>query len=279
MSEGETALTIVDENGAAIAERPPAQLSPDKIELIRQTICPKATDTELELLLHRCRVTRLDPLSGQIYAFKSRGKLKIGTGIDGFRLVAERTGLRDGDDPPMWSDGSVDEHGKTKWLEVWPHRDKSPHCCRYAVHKKGIGHSYPAVCYFDFYAARDSETGELKFMWQGIGGAQMLAKCAEAAALRKAYPHELGGMYVPEEMEQAARDPEPPAPAPGNGGGASNRPESSSGFVAALRDCETPAEVDRVWAEECRARKGKMTPAEAEARRRRLAELDGAGAA
>ena len=67
-------------------------LAPDKIDLITRTVARGCSKDELQLFLHACQKTGLDPLMKQIYAVKRSGSLAIQTGIDGFRLIAERTG-------------------------------------------------------------------------------------------------------------------------------------------------------------------------------------------
>lgn len=74
------------------------QFSNEKIELIKATCCKGATDTELEMFLHACQRTGLDPMLKQIHAVKrfdksqNREVMSIQVGIDGYRLIAERTG-------------------------------------------------------------------------------------------------------------------------------------------------------------------------------------------
>jgi len=72
-----------------------------KIHLIKNMYFKGLTDDELDLFLHVCRRTGLDPMLKQIHPVKRSSKqangsyrdtLTIQTGIDGYRLIAERTG-------------------------------------------------------------------------------------------------------------------------------------------------------------------------------------------
>jgi hypothetical protein len=62
------------------------------------------------------------------------------------------------------------------------------------VYRKGCAHPFTAIAKFSEYNAGGS-------MWQKMP-ANQLAKCAEALALRKAFPHQLSGLYTPDEMAQ-----------------------------------------------------------------------------
>jgi hypothetical protein len=77
------------------------------------------------------------------------------------------------------------------------------------VYRKGFVEAVTAIALFREYAQR-SKDGYLTGMWSKMPTV-MIAKCAEALALRKAFPAELSGLYTPEEMAQADN---PPAVAP-----------------------------------------------------------------
>lgn len=167
-----------------------------QVAALRQIGAEDATDGDLQVFFHQCQRTGLDPFARQIYLIgrKSRGQVKytIQTGIDGFRLIASRTGQLDGYEDTLW----CGEDGK--WTDVWLKRTP-PAAAKVTVIRNGA--RYPAVALFTEYAGTNYN-GELTQMWASKG-ALMLAKCAEALALRKAFPQDLSGLYTSDEMQQA----------------------------------------------------------------------------
>lgn len=157
--------------------------SREKIELIKRTIAVGASDDELQLFLYTCKRTGLDPLARQIYAIKRSGKMTIQTGIDGYRLIADRTNRLAG-----ISDYIFDATEEAKF----------PQKATVTV-KKILEGGFVA----DFTAtARWGEYNAGSPIWQKMPFL-MLGKCAEALALRKAFPADLSGVYTAEEMAQA----------------------------------------------------------------------------
>jgi phage recombination protein Bet len=183
-----------------------AKWNAEEMGVLTNLIAKDCNPVELSLFSNVCHKTGLDPFSRQIYAIKRGGKMTIQTSIDGFRAIAEDTGQYAGNDDAVFDGGlSLAEHiAKTK-------NPKTPPVTATVTVFKVVGGQrcpFTASAAFEQYAQKKSP------MWSSMPHT-MIAKCAEALALRKAFPRKLSGLYTGDEMEQAD-NPQPEQIAPVN---------------------------------------------------------------
>lgn len=210
MSEPETIPAIASASPApqVLATQQNLQIafSPEQRDLIKRTICKDSTDDELALFLGQCQRTGLDPFARQIHAVKrwdakaGREIMQIQVGIDGFRLVADRhrneRGERDyaGQVGPFWcGDDGV-------WRDVWLAK-APPAAARVGILRTGFSEPLFRVARYSSYVQTTKDSAPNR-MWAQMPDV-MLAKVAEALALRATFPQDLSGLYTSDEMGQA----------------------------------------------------------------------------
>lgn len=173
--------------------------SAQQLAALRQIGVENAPNADLAVFLNYAQRTGLDPFARQIYMIGRRSKAgndwitkwTIQASIDGLRIVAERSGDYAGQVGPEFcgTDGV--------WRDVWV-GDLPPVAARIGVLRHGFNAPLFAVAYWDEFVQTDRD-GNPSAMWKSKPKL-MLAKCAEALALRKAFPNDLAGLYTADEM-------------------------------------------------------------------------------
>lgn len=176
----------------AMIERPQtaivaAPITDDQVTLIKNTIAKDATPAELQLFFYDCQRRGVHPLDRLIHFTKRGGKYTPITSIDFMRSRAHETGDCAGITDAEFS-GEIKKPG---------------FCARVVVTRivQGQRAEFPATARWEEYKPEQNA-----FMWDRMPHT-MLGKCAEALALRKAFPQQLAGLYAREEMDQAGPEP------------------------------------------------------------------------
>ncbi len=157
----------------------------EQVKLIKNYLCKGINDDELNLFSAVCKKTGLDPFMKQIYAVKRKDQMTIQTSIDGYRLIAERTGKYA---PGRESTYQYDKDGRVLCATSYVKKQTAD----------GTWHEVAASAYLEEY--KPNYTSQF---WDSKPHI-MLAKCAESLALRKAFPNELSGLYSDDEMHQSS---------------------------------------------------------------------------
>jgi phage recombination protein Bet len=192
-----------EEKGTALVAFEPTRLTSTELTTLKTTFAKDSTDEEFGMFLEVCKFAGLNPFLRQAHFVKRAGVGTVQVGIDGYRSMAEDTGEYVGQDEPTF------EYNE----------DKSLRSATVRVYRRGWEHPIGATALWDEYA--QVFNGKLGAMWEKMPHV-MLSKCAEALALRKAFPRRLSGIYTDEEMMQVDAEvrvlPAPKAPRPIPGG-------------------------------------------------------------
>lgn len=192
-----------------------------QIELIRRTVAKDTNNAEFDLFITVARRTGLDPFRKQIAAVvfnkakADKRSMSIITQIDGLRAIAARSGrYRPDEDEPVYEidpdeKGPLNPKGIVKaTVTIW---------IADAMRQGGWKPVKGVARWEEFAPLKDEweddpqtgkgrRTGRQTLDTGGNWGRMpflMIAKCAEAQALRKAFPEDTSGLYEAAEMDRA----------------------------------------------------------------------------
>lgn len=202
-----------------VAINPSSVFSGAQLDLIKRTVASDTNAAEFDLFIAVAQRSGLDPFRKQVSALvfnktkPDKRRMAIVTTIDGLRTIAARS-LRyrpDEEEPDFTTDSALTSPTNPLGLER----------ARVRIHIRddngGEWRPVTGVAYWDEFAPISDEwgegedgrrrpTGKKTLDTSGNWGRMprlMLAKCAEAQALRKAFPEDLSGLYEASEFDQA----------------------------------------------------------------------------
>lgn len=189
--------------------------TPGQMTLIRQTVARDLDSSEFDVFMAMAKGYQLNPFQRQIYAIvynkdkPEKRSVSYVTGIDGYRSIAARAGNYQPGRATFTT--SPDLKSDTNPLGI----EKAEYTCKRMAPDGTWGEAW-GEAYWDEFAplreewAYDPDAGkrqptgrlELTGKWKDMPRL-MLAKCAEAQALRRGWPELMSGLYVEEEMDRA----------------------------------------------------------------------------
>src|SRR5262245_27780444 len=161
----------------------PVLITSEQIAVIKATLCQDATPAEMQLFFFDCQRRGVHPLDKLIHFTKRKGKYTPVTSIDYFRSRAGETGQHMGTDDAIYTGKPGDADFRA--TVVVYRRVEGDKCAFFGTAR-----------FTEFLPEAGSD-----FMWKKMPFNQ-IAKCAEAQALRKAFPQLLQGLHIAEEMER-----------------------------------------------------------------------------
>ncbi|MCC7334405.1 MAG: phage recombination protein Bet [Pirellulaceae bacterium] len=168
-----------------------------------EAIFPNATTTESVILaLSYCQARKLDPFKRNVHIVpiwsKDQGAMvdTVWPGIGELRTTAFRTGEYAGRcateyGPDVTQKVGVVELTFPSWAQVTLVR---------MIRGEKVEFCGPRAYWLETYATRSRNDKSPNEMWATRPRGQ-IEKCAEAAALRAAFPEEVGGEFIPEEVQ------------------------------------------------------------------------------
>lgn len=176
------------------------------MNVLRNSLYPGAQDNSIKMVIGYCRASGLDPMQKPVHIvpmwdIKSKSMRDvIMPGIGSYRTQAARSGEYAGVSEPEFGPDVIEEFGNiTMTYPSW---------CRVVVKrllKNGMIAEFAATeRWKENYATAGKDSQSPNAMWKRRPYAQ-LAKCAEAQALRKAFP-EFGAQPTADEMEGKSLD-------------------------------------------------------------------------
>ena len=222
-----TALTIAEDQTG---------FTDQQIAALRQIGLGANTQADVEVFFHQAKRSGLDPFRREIYMItrktKNGPKATIQTGIDGFYKIADRvtraTGGTWGIPETLWCGPNG------QWRDVWL-EETPPAAAKVTVERNGSRFTTVAT---------SAEYNAGSPMWQKMP-ARMIAKCAEAQALRKAFP-EIGSQPTAEEMEGKSVGEQAAVPVAAEVM-PTVHPDRIQALIYALDECATVDELQDVW--------------------------------
>jgi phage recombination protein Bet len=194
------------------------------IDVMRASLYPGAKPDSIRMVMGYCAARNLDPLRKPVHIVpmwvkepgSDKGAMQdvVMPGIALYRIEAARTGEYAGKSEPIFGPMMTQ---KLSGVEV-----SFPAWCKVTVYRMVNGQrcEFTALEYWlENYATAKRDTDAPNAMWKKRAFGQ-LAKCAEAQALRMAFPEATGGEPTAEEMEGKVLEPRavenlataPPAP-------------------------------------------------------------------